>query len=250
MSEDPSQSPQPEPQSRAKPGAIPAEPIPLDLADDDCPRCHKPLAHDAVMCVNCGYDLKANVVRQPEHGEVIVPVAKAGGPKEFVTPGRGSAQVLAACGVFIALSALIIAGINAREWGTWIVLGTVALTLYSIILHTCTGVVAVIIAAKLCEEKLGNLEIAAARMFVAVGLFYATSRLHLPITWAFLAGLLVWAAALGIYYLVLWFLFKKDRFGTGLIALSHFAIWMLLEAGTALASWVASGQAARAVPAP
>lgn len=234
-----------------KPTPARIEPLPLDLADEDCPRCHAPLAHEAVMCVKCGYDLKSNVVHEPEVGETVAEPAAPGAlgaSKEFVTRGRGSAQVIATSGVFITLAALIIAGIGAREWGTWVVLGTVALTLYSIALHTCTGVLAVIVAARLCEEKFGNLELAAARMYVAVGLFYATSRLSLPIPWPFVSSLIIWVAALGLYYALLWFLFKKDRYGTALIALSHFVLWLLLEAGASLAAWVASGKTPVAAP--
>lgn len=254
MSDTENQPPEPVSQKSGTPiardpkGAIPAAPLPLDLADEDCPRCHAPLAHEAVMCVKCGYDLKANVVREAEIGVVAAPTGPKA-EKEFVTTGRGSAQVLATCGVFIALAALIIAGISARQWGAWVVLGSVGLTLYNIAIHTCTGVVAVIAAAKLSEEKFSRLELAAARMFVAVGLFYAMSSLSLPIPVAFLANLLVWAAALAAYFFTVWFFFKKDRFGAALIALAHFLMWLLLQLGTSLAAWVASGQAAKVVPA-
>jgi len=236
--------------AKARPAAaIPPAPLPLDLADDDCPRCHKPLAHDAVICIHCGYDLKANVIRAAEIGQVVAPLPAISGEKEFVTPGRGSAQVVATCGVFITLAALIISGINAREWGAWVVLGTVAMTLYNILLHSCTGVVAVIVASKLSEEKFTRLELAAARMFLAIAIFYAVSSFRLPIPIAFVAMILVWGSAIATYFLVVWFLFKKDRFGAALIALAHFLMWMTLEMGAHLAAWVASGKAA-AIPPP
>lgn len=231
-----------EPIKSPAPGPSDPQPLPLELADEDCPRCHAPLAHDAVMCVKCGYDLKANVIRESDIGVAApAPADASAAAKEFVTPGRGTPQVLATCGVFMTFAALIIAGIASRQWGVWVVLGGIALTLYSILLHTCTGVVAVIAAARLTEEKFTRLELAAARMFLAVSLFYSAARLQLPLP-AFLSGLLVWAAALGIYFLAVWFLFKKDRYGTALIALAHFVMWMLLEVGTSLAAWVAAGK--------
>ncbi len=240
----PSESQPPAATSASMPKARPAPaPLPLDLVDEDCPRCHKPLAHEAVMCVNCGYDLKANVVREPEIG-VASPVAAPAGVREFVTPGRGSAQVLATCAVFMSIAAMIVAGVNAGQWGAWVVLGTVGLTLYNIALHTCTGVVAVIVAAKLSEERFSRLELAAARMFLAVSLFYTISALQIPIPVVVLARLLSWGGAIGVYFLAVWLLFKKDRFGATLIALSHFAMWVLLEMGIHLAAWVAAGMTA------
>jgi len=241
--ESPNNPPSHDVPAKARPAAaIPPAPLPLDLADEDCPRCHKPLAHEAVMCINCGYDLKANVIREPELGEVVVTAQQSAGAKEFVTPGRGSAQVLATCGVFITIGALIIAGVNDRQWGAFVLLGSIAIMLYNILLHTCTGVVAVILAAKFTEERFTRLELAAARMFVAVALFYALSSLRLPINLAFVAGLLAWVSALGVYFGVVWWFFKKDRYGTALIALAHFLMWLLLQLGPVLASWVASGK--------
>lgn len=242
-SESPTNPPHSDVPAKARPAAaVPPASIPLDLADDDCPRCHKPLAHEAVMCINCGYDLKANVIREPELGEVVAAEQRGAASKEFVTPGRGSAQVLATCGVFLTIGALIITGVNERQWGAFVLLGSIAIMLYNILLHTCTGVVAVILAAKFTEERFTLLELAAARMFVAVALFYALSSLRLPINLAFVASLLAWGSALGVYFGVVWWLFKKDRHGAALIAIAHFLMWLLLQLGPALASWVASGK--------
>ena len=197
------------------------------------------------MCVNCGYDLKANVVREAELGEAVAPPEPPAslGAKEFVTVGRGSAQVLATCGVFITLAALIIAGVNARQWGAWVVLGSVALVLYNIALHTCTGVLAVVVASKLSEERFTRLELSAARMFVAVSLFYAVRHSALPIPVHFLATFLIWSGAILVYVGAVWFFFRKDRYAVALIAIAHFMMWLMLQLGGQLAAWVASGQA-------
>jgi hypothetical protein len=200
------------------------------------------------MCVNCGYDLKENLVHEPEVGEAVAAPAEKDSAKDFVLPGRGSAQVLATCGVFLTLAALIAAGIAGRQWGAMVIIGSVALVLYNIAVHTCTGVVAVIVAARLSEERFSRFEIVAARMFVAVSLFYAASSVRLPISPEFLARGLPWVAALAVYFLLILFLFKKDRFGASLIALAHFMMWVILQLGTHLAAWVAAGQVA-AVPA-
>ena len=244
---DAERSPEPhEPAPPAKSGRVtiplarPAgdEAAPLGIVDDTCPRCHATLAHDAVMCVKCGYDLKANVVREPGVGVVEVePPRSTPADTDFVVPGRGSAQVLATTGVFLTLGALIFSGMNAERAGFWVVVGTIALTLYNIAVHTGTGIAAVIAAARLCEQKFGRLDIAAARMFVAVSLFHLVTALHIPIH-AGLAQVLKWAAAMGLYYLAVWLLFKKDRYGAMLIALSHFGLWVLLQLGSQLSGWL------------
>jgi len=237
-------APMPVPMARV----VVSEPLPIGLADEDCPRCHAPLAHEAVMCVKCGYDLKANIIREPEVG-IVAPVAPV---KEavFVTPGRGSPQVLATCGVFLTVGAMVAAGLAARQYGAWVVIGSVALVLYSIALHTGTGVVAVIGAARLSEERFTRLELAAARMFVAVALFYSVASLNLPLGLVFLSQLVKWTLAMGVYFGAVWFFFKKDRFGAALIALAHFAMFMLLQLGAGLAGWVAAGQSAAVTQGP
>jgi hypothetical protein len=44
-----------------KPAAVPAAPAtsaPAPASSDACPSCNAPLASGAVLCVNCGYNLK------------------------------------------------------------------------------------------------------------------------------------------------------------------------------------------------
>lgn len=235
------------PAPEAKPAGIPA--APLELADDTCPKCGATLAHDAVLCVKCGYDLKSNVVREPGVG-VVEAAPEGDKPKavdrggEFVAPGRGSPQVLATAAIFLSLGALIFSGVNAGGVGVWVTVGTVALMLYNIALHTCTGVAAVAVAAKLSEQAFGRFELAAARMFLAVAMFHLVVSLRLPIHPG-VAMALKWAAAMGVYYLAVMLLFRKDRAGTTLIALAHFVLWVLLQLGAELSAWVAgAGKAA------
>jgi ribosomal protein S27AE len=251
------------PEQKPEPGAQPARPeprpplarpaaqgaAPIELVDDTCPKCGATLAHDAVLCVNCGYDLKANVVREPGVGVVEVDPAgekRRAAPRagEFVVPGRGGPQVLATAGVFLTLGALVFSGVNAQAGGAWVTAGTVALTLYNIALHTCTGVAAVAVAARLAEQAFGRFELAAARMFLAVALFHLVVSLRIPIHEG-VAVVLKWAVAMGVYYLAVWLLFKKDRAGAAVIALSHFVLWVLLQLGAELSAWVAAaGKAA------
>ncbi|MBX3403529.1 MAG: zinc ribbon domain-containing protein [Phycisphaeraceae bacterium] len=220
------------------------EPAPIELVDDTCPKCGATLAHDAVLCIKCGYDLKANVVREPGVGVVEVDpnaekpkAAPRGG--EFVVPGRGGPQVLATAGVFLALGALIFSGVNTEAAGVWVTVGTIALMLYNIALHTCTGVAAVAVAAKLSEQAFGRFELAAARMFLAVALFHLVVSLRIPVH-AGVAMAIKWGVAMGVYYLAVMLLFKKDRAGAALIALAHFVLWVLLQLGAELSAWVAA----------
>lgn len=218
------------------PGKIEAQPI-LDLAEDDCPKCHAPLKPDAVVCMKCGYDLLANTVRAPEVGEQIVPpsTAEDAAPGEFSTPGRGSAKTVAIIGAVIALGAMIAAGVNSPPHFVP-VSSRVILTLYETLLHTGTGVFAVFLAARLSEMRLGNVELAAARMLTAFATFQLFTHLGLdgpPLlvrTTLFLLG----ATA---YWGLVMLLFKKSRVEALLVTLIHMILWIIVQLGSVLTAW-------------
>ncbi|MBY0263427.1 MAG: zinc ribbon domain-containing protein, partial [Phycisphaerales bacterium] len=61
---------------RARPQPVPSIDRPSLVPDstdlDACPNCGKPMAADAVVCFNCGYDQKSSRVVKPEVGVVVL----------------------------------------------------------------------------------------------------------------------------------------------------------------------------------
>lgn len=97
-------------------------------ASDDsprCPTCQKPLAPGAVICMNCGYDLRTGVrvqyhkyTEQPEDGGTLLPLkrrsdGKSAGKRKKKTSGIFTAKRLVLAGVLFAVLAGSIGGV----WG-------------------------------------------------------------------------------------------------------------------------------------
>jgi hypothetical protein len=198
--------------------------------------------------MKCGYDQRANVVREVETGVVEVPAPAAGAEgaagteeKVFVTPGRLSPKVLGIIGGVLTVCAMVATGVWApRGAGMWLVIGLILLTLYQIALHTATGLGAVAIAARLEGEKLGRGDFALARIFVAFSLFEVLTRVRLPSSWLIISGGIPWLLAAAAYFGAILILFKKDRATGALIALAHAILWALLNAGMELSGLVAA----------
>jgi hypothetical protein len=121
------------------------------------------------------------------------------------------------------------------------VIGLVVLCLYRVALHTATGVVAVGVAAHLQGEKLGRVDLAAARMFAAFALFQLLTQLRVPSAYSVISVGVPWLLALAAYWGAVLILFRKDRAGATVIALAHFVLWVLLNAGMSLAVAVGAG---------
>lgn len=138
----------------------------------------------------------------------------------FIKPGMGEAQIIALIGAGVLLSAFITAWIVAPSRG-W---AHALLTAYSTLLHTGTGVGALMVAALLAEKKLGKWELGAARMLLAVALFQLVFHIPFPAkVWlAPLAAVAAYSGAtLGLFRLPFqqWFI----------VAVSHFGIWIVIE---------------------
>jgi hypothetical protein len=220
-----------------------ARPI-LELAEDECPNCHAQLEPDAVVCLKCGYDLKANVVRTPETGVDVKAAPEE--PVLFVTPGGPSPRVLTAIGGVLTMGAMVAAAAYMPPHTFWHTAAQVALALYETALHTGTGVVAVLVAARICEQRIGRVDLAATRIFVAFAAFQLVHRLYIFDYVAWRA--LVWVLAGAAYWGLVMLLFRKDRITGLLIVLAHFVLWALVELGMALSAWVGSGHAGAGVP--
>src|SRR4051812_10848329 len=65
-----------------------ARPSVLRMTDDKCPNCGASMDANAVVCMACGYDLKANEILRPQTGvEYIEPAPSTPDRPEFIKPG-------------------------------------------------------------------------------------------------------------------------------------------------------------------
>lgn len=233
-------------------GGLGEVPSLLEIADDHCPKCGAVMAPDAVVCVKCGFDMRANEARESFVGKPVeVPSLldekKAGAATPgadsgaFVRPPGGTwenERVLASAGGVLALGAAIAAAINTPASSTAVTIGAAVLALYSVVLHTGTGLAAVGVGAALAERPYGSIRIAAARVFVAYGAFELVKNLHLEFTGG---GIVKMLAACAVYFLLLWGLFRRTARETGIVAISHFVIWFVIMMAGQLYAWVQAG---------
>lgn len=245
----PPAAPAPSRESVVEPVApIDAPPL-LELAEDKCPKCGTVLSHDAVFCIKCGYDMRTNETRTPTLGvEHVFEKPKEEEPV-FAAPGRGSIKMLLAIGGAITLGAMVIAGLNAPPRFLPVV-ANVLLCLYETALHTGTGVVAVLIAARVAELKLGSLELAAARVFVAFSAFQLLHSINFG-QYQLLVTLLMYPIALATYWALIMLLFRKPRMVALHVLIAHFVLWVAVQLGMELTAYARSVPAAKVVePAP
>ncbi len=150
----------------------------------------------------------------------------------FVKPGLGSAQVIALVGAGVALSAVIVSAVYAGQRGErW--LPAAVWTLYSTLLHSATGVVAVMIVASATRAKAGDLILACARMLLAVGAFMLVSNLDLPVPGPIGETTLACAVYIG----VVWGFFRWRPEVVGSVATVHATIWFIIYAASILHVW-------------
>lgn len=214
--------------------SIDAKPI-LQLTSDVCPNCGSTMDADAVVCLVCGYDLKANRVINPVTGvEEIEPKAGAAGVDtraEFVRPG-GTPKLVGILGGIMLIGASVCAGFAAPAGSGFVVTAAmVVLTLYSGVLHTATGVAATWCAAKYVGERFTKIDLVAARMLLVFATFLLVLSVpaHLPYEW--LDKGLKFVAATGTYFLMLMATFRRDRRVTLTLLAAHAAIWVFVQIG-------------------
>lgn len=144
----------------------------------------------------------------------------------FVKTGLGSARVWGVAGGVLAVAAVVAAIVTAPSAKAWHGI----YTLYSVILHTGTGVLAVTAAAALHGERLAYLPLAAARVLAAVAaaLLVYNLRLNLIDGTRFDESLFAVIA----YLLVIMVTFRL--WGTKLLAIlaCHFLLWMAFVVGS------------------
>lgn len=224
-----------------------------ELETTKCPRCGSVLGAQDVVCVKCGYDLQANVVREPEistaYTEPEAPESAPLSKPEFVLPGRGDAKTAAIAGLLLLVGAMIAAGFRAAQIGaSGYVALMIALTLYQALVQTATGVVAVCIAAYLLSYRMSRFEVVAGRMLAVTAVFLLVA--NLPVTAKMeagfvktLAGAAVFLLAGGAYWVTFMFLFRKGRQPAALVMIVHAALWLLLNLGLWLSALAAAERA-------
>src|SRR5262245_17275487 len=157
----------------------------------------------------------------------------------FVKPGLGEARHWAIVGAVLLVAAMIATAVTAVPGtGAGQIGLRILLTVYSTLVSAGTGVVAVYIAARLLEQPLGNVELAAARMFTAVSAFVLVQSLSLRLTgvdWIDNTINLVLATAAYLGTIAATFRIW-DRIALAYIAGSHMLLWLVMLVGMALSA--------------
>jgi len=152
-------------------------------------------------------------------------------PDGFVKTGWGSAQTIAALGVVATIGAAILAAtLSTQPW-----LKAVVLCLYLTGLQTLAGIGAVVFAARMAEKALGPLELAAARMLLAV----AAARCFLPVAYnvPYTGRILEGLSVIGVYVIITFVLFRLPRQHWFVMAASHATLLILLWLGSSIEFW-------------
>ncbi|TVQ33483.1 MAG: hypothetical protein EA376_02280 [Phycisphaeraceae bacterium] len=209
-----------------------------DEDDDTCPRCHARMpSPDAVVCFECGFDQASNKDVRTKVG--VEEVDAPGEVKVFCKADRiGWKAPLIAGGVAL-VGAAVLAAINAQEGAA--LRDVVRVLLYGPI-QTGLGFVAVVATARLLEERIGRMDYAAARMALAVGLFYLCFQLGQSVDAHGMVRFLIGAGlGAGLYFAVLWVLFSLTRTAATMLACSHFVMWLLFKLLIVVVNWIERG---------
>jgi hypothetical protein len=138
---------------------------------------------------------------------------------------------------------MIATGINAPVGGMNTVF-RILLTIYNTLIHTGTGVCAVYVASRLLENRFGNAELAAGRMFAAVAALLLVANLGIPIfgpSWPRASELALFLLAIGVYLaMVAWTFALWDRSRLFFVVGFHALFWLIVQLGMGLQSLIAS----------
>lgn len=182
------------------------------------------------------FDEDADFDRDPERDAVLRARAGDGGaPKtperarwtgDFSAPTLGSARVVGVSGAVVLAFAAVAAGVTAPNYA----LRRVILVFYDAALQTGAGLVAVVLAAVVCGQRVGRYDLALARMFLAVSAFLLVYNLNIPIP----TRLDEAALAAGAYALVTWALFRLDSTRLAILCGLHFLMFLVVVLGAVL----------------
>ncbi len=168
-------------------------------------------------------------------------------PGAFVRTGFGDAKAVAIAGGVLTIAAVFATAITAS--GSEVAASF--LTLYAILVHAGTGVVAILLAAALADRKAGDLALAGARMLAAVAAGVLVFHLNITLFSTSKTEEVILGGA--VYALAVLVLFRlwgpRTREFTTLLAL-HFALWLIIRIGMELAVWAQPMAKAAAAVAP
>ena len=243
------------PTPRIDPPSLMDEGANADL--DRCPNCNTPMPDpDAVVCMNCGWDLVANRpaaapgARRVRAAETVDDDADESGAERaaIALPDKFGWRLPLAIGAAAVVAAATLAGVQAPA-GEWL-RPVVRVLLYAPI-HVGLGFVALTITARVLGQRLGDAASAACRMALAVGLFYLCYHvgqqfvtLHPAAQWIIGAG-----AGAALYFLVLWTLYKLTRDGALMVAATHFVLWLAFWLLLITIGWLERSPTGAATPA-
>jgi hypothetical protein len=150
----------------------------------------------------------------------------------FVKPGLGDLRQIGIAAGVVLLAAIIAAAITAdgrnRQW-----YADAILTGYLGVFHAATGAAAVMFAAYINRQRLGDLPLAAARMGLAVACFQLLFHINIPI--AGRSDEVI--AACAAYAACTWILFRWSREQITLVVCVHALLWGAMYAATGLWYW-------------
>lgn len=151
----------------------------------------------------------------------------------FVVTGRGTAQHVFYAGVFLLMAAMIATAMSTTQQK----FPNVVLTAYLGAAHTITGVTALVLAARLAGRPFGSVELASARMLVAVAAFLLGLNIGIKID--YIGKVLDTLLALAGYSGALWLLFRFTRETLIVVVTLHAAISALIYFGGLISAWAA-----------
>ncbi len=226
---------------------VPEEPRPAPPANAPRGRIDKPgLTEDFPEDADFDHDPELTKVITGKSGTRSAPHGPGSGadaqsaqhPADFVPTGMGPPMLWIIVGGVLLLVALVFTGVNAPDKTPYRVL----LTLYTVALHTGTGVVALYVAAALVRQIVGRIDLAASRMFAGVAAFAAIFSLKLHLTSYPVvdnaARLLLAALSYLAIVAVTFRLWKRETLGY--VVGGHFVLWLVVQIAMLLSSTIAT----------
>jgi hypothetical protein len=244
--------PEPEPEEQAAPDATPPppdpeiEPEPESIrALDVCPNCGSPLGGvDVVLCLRCGYDMKAMKVIKTDTKKTEEPpdedesdVLVEAGMGDFWLPAAMAVAGLGLVGAgYLWRSPALFGGEEAVSFGTGAI-GLIKMLLKTAV-FTAAGIGGLAALAHIAHKQLGDLRLAAARMLgimAAVGLLAFINVKSDGFEWT-LEFIGQAAAVLGLSMLLFRLAFRDAAtfllaalFAVlGVVLLSHIVLWAII----------------------
>lgn len=215
-----------------------------------------PKAQLAKPSVLEGFEEDADFSKDPEveaalKGKPLGPKAIPDAPPDtrpvFVRPGFGNQRVWATVGAVLLVASLIAVAVTTGQ-GTLRTVAAVLLMLYKVLVHTATGVIAVWLAAILSEERLGRVELAAARMFAAVSAMALFFSVRISIFGNAPFERNIWSVVFGAaaYLALVAGLFRLWGHKLVYVIGAHLGLWLLVQVGMLLSAYVSAVPAAPA----